>query len=89
MLCATVTEGTMSAQSKSESIDERSEERFQVLESKVLYQDRTIEELNDVVTRQQDQIDQIELEVKRLRTLFENPPEGTTEDGEDPPPPHY
>ena len=64
------------------------EERFQALESKVLYQDRTIEELNEVVTRQQDQIDKLEAEFERLRALLENLSEGGVEDDADPPP-HY
>lgn len=89
MLRRTVTGDGMGAQAKMESVDEQIEERFQVLESKVLYQDRTLDELNAVVTRQQDQIDQLNLEVKRLRALFDNPAEGTIEGGEEPPPPHY
>ena len=89
MLRRTVTGDGMGAQAKTESVDEQIEERFQVLESKVLYQDRTLDELNAVVTRQQAQIDQLNLEVKRLRALFDNPAEGTIEGGEEPPPPHY
>ena len=65
------------------------DERFQILESKALYQDRTIEELNEVVTRHQDQIDLLNLEVKHLRALLESPPEMGIDDGDEPPPPHY
>jgi SlyX protein len=70
-------------------ISEEVDERFQVLENKVLYQDRTIEELNEVVTRQQDQIDLLTADLKRLRDLLESPPEDGIKGGEEPPPPHY
>ncbi|MCH7866521.1 MAG: SlyX family protein [Myxococcales bacterium] len=79
----------MSERDNSESIAKPIDERFQVLENKVLYQDRTIEELNDVVTQQQNQIDQLNLKVKRLRELFDNPSDSGIEGGEEPPPPHY
>jgi SlyX protein len=36
------------------------EERFVDLETRLTYQERTIEELNEVVTRQQGQIDVLE-----------------------------
>ncbi|MCH7599173.1 MAG: SlyX family protein [Myxococcales bacterium] len=79
----------MSERDNPESIAKPIDERFQVLENKVLYQDRTIEELNDVVTQQQNQIDQLNLKVKRLRELFDNPSDSGIEGGEEPPPPHY
>ena len=72
-----------------QGISEELDERFQVLESKVLYQDRTIDELNEVVTKQQDQIDELSAEIKRLRELFKNSPTDGIEDAEEPPPPHY
>lgn len=74
----------MSEQTPSDRIDER----FEILESKALYQDRTIEELNEVVTQQQNQIDLLGLELKQLRTLLENPERGI-DGGDEPPPPHY
>jgi SlyX protein len=70
-------------------IPEEIEERFQTLENKVLYQDRTIDELNTVVTRQQDQVDQLIAEVRKLREFFKDLPEGTIDGAEEPPPPHY
>lgn len=79
----------MSERDNPESIAKPIDERFQVLENKVLYQDRTIEELNDVVTQQQNQIDQLNLKVKRLRELFDNPSDSGIAGGEEPPPPHY
>jgi uncharacterized coiled-coil protein SlyX len=68
--------------------DEEIDERFQVLENKALYQDRTIDELNEVVTRQQDQIDALNAKVDRLEALLEGAGEGGVE-ADDSPPPHY
>ncbi len=65
------------------------DERLQVLENRTLYQDRTIEELNDVVTKQQDQMDVLTTEVKRLRELLESAEQDGIDGGEEPPPPHY
>jgi len=66
------------------------EERLIALETKISYQDHLIQELNDVVTRQQGQIDQLEAEMKRIRDHLK----GTTESqlarpDEEIPPPHY
>ena len=72
-----------------EELPEELDERFQVLEGKVLYQDRTIEELNSVVTQQQDQIDAILREIRRLHQIIASQEERTVEGGEEPPPPHY
>jgi len=66
------------------------EERFVDLETRLTYQERTIEELNEVVTRQQDQIDllteKIEAIVSHLRDGA-SPVAGDAAD--EPPPPHY
>ena len=75
----------MSEQSAGDAVDQR----FEVLETKVLYQDRTIDELNEVVTKQQDQIDLLTTEVKRLREAFEVVQQDGVESGDEPPPPHY
>ncbi len=72
----------------SQDISEELEERFQVLEGKVLYQDRTIDELNAVVTKQQDQIDRLTTELESIRELFDGHEE-FVDGGEEPPPPHY
>jgi SlyX protein len=42
------------------------EQRLVELETKLAYQDDTVLALNDVVTRQQNQIDQLETTVKHL-----------------------
>ncbi len=62
--------------------------RLQILEEKFLYQELTIDALNDVIIDQQAQINALEDRLHRLQALLaamtDDP--GTTED---PPPPHY
>ena len=70
-------------------LSEEMEERFQILENKVLYQDRTIDDLNTVVTRQQDQIDHLTDQLQKVREFLKDPTEGTIDASEEPPPPHY
>ena len=62
--------------------------RLQLLEEKFLYQDQTIDALNDVIIAQQAQLNTLEDQILRLQALLsviEENPNG----GEDPPPPHY
>jgi SlyX protein len=70
-------------------LSEEIEERFQALETKSVHQEYTVEQLNSVVTRQQDQIDLLTAEIKRIRVLLSEGHERTIEAGEEPPPPHY
>ena len=70
-------------------LSEEVEERFQVLENKVIHQEYLVDELNSVITRQQDQIEGLISEVKKLRTLAAEQSERQVEAGEEPPPPHY
>ena len=51
------------------------EERLEKLETRLAYQDQTIEALNEVVTRQQDQIDRLERSLQALEDVFK----GTSE----------
>ena len=62
-------------------LSEAVEERFQVLESKAVHTSYTVDELNSVVIRQQDQIDALIAEVTGG--------DRTIDAGEEPPPPHY
>ncbi|MDJ0722980.1 MAG: SlyX family protein [Desulfobacterales bacterium] len=48
------------------------EKRLELLETRLAYQDKTVEALNEVVTRQQDQIDRLERELHRLKAVLEN-----------------
>jgi SlyX protein len=62
--------------------------RIEALETRIAYQDRTIEELNASVTGQWKQIDgltrQLEQMAERLQRF-----ESTSSSAEEPPPPHY
>lgn len=70
-------------------LSEEVEERFQVLENKIGYQERTVEELNAVVIRQQEQIDSLLLELSNVRAIISGEGERTIDAAEEPPPPHY
>ncbi len=48
------------------------EERLELLETRLAYQDKTVEALNEVVTRQQDQIDRLERELQLLKGVIKN-----------------
>jgi len=66
------------------------ENRIIELETKISYQEHTIHELNEVVTRQQKQIDALEIEMKRMRDhLKNNPSPNIARPDEEVPPPHY
>jgi len=61
--------------------------RLDGLEMRVAHQDKTIAELNDVITSQWRQIDALQRQVAQLREDFRNVvPLRTTPE---PPPPHY
>ncbi len=48
------------------------EERLELLETRLAYQDKTVEALNEVVTRQQDQIDRLERDLQLLKDILKN-----------------
>lgn len=64
------------------------ENRIRTLEEKHEYQDRTVEMLNEVIIRQQAQLDKFQEELLKLRedVMAANIEAG---DVNDPPPPHY
>lgn len=66
------------------------EERLVDIESKLAHQDQLIDELNDVVTKQQEQIMQIEKLcnslVNRIRTMVDTQTDDAPPDER---PPHY
>jgi SlyX protein len=67
---------------------ENTNERIRVLEERSAYQDRTIDALNEVIIAQQEQLDRLEEQVRRLQNFLANLSDadsGTV----DPPPPHY
>jgi len=66
------------------------ENRIIELETRLSYQDYTIAELNEVVTRQQRQIDQLETAVHALRShIKQQESSGLARADEELPPPHY
>jgi len=66
------------------------ETRITELENRLVFQDDTIEQLNEVVTHQQRQIDQMEKTLTMLKDQMKNLASSNiaTED-EETPPPHY
>lgn len=60
------------------------------LQSKLAFQDETINELNEVITDQQNQLDQLREDIRLLNLRIASVVEssGSTEEKE-PPPPHY
>ncbi len=65
------------------------EERLNEVESRIGYQDRLLDELNEVIIKQQEQIDQLKIKVEGLGRAIEGFDPGGIEQGEEPPPPHY
>ncbi|WP_231368634.1 SlyX family protein [Mariprofundus ferrooxydans] len=66
------------------------ENRIIELETRLSYQEHTIGELNEVVTRQQRQIDRLEEAIRQLRQhLKQQGSSGLARPDEEVPPPHY
>jgi SlyX protein len=66
------------------------EERLAELEIRLAFQDRTIQELNDVVTVQQGMIDRMVRELEALRAHLRSiAPTLVASRSEETPPPHY
>ena len=63
--------------------------RLETLEMKVAYQDRTIDALNEVVVRQQNQIEALQRDLEKMRMALEDDGSAAVAAGEEPPPPHY
>lgn len=61
------------------------EERLQRLEATVAFQDRTISDLNEIVTQFARRVERLESEVKRFHDRAQEPEIGPHHD----PPPHY
>jgi SlyX protein len=75
---------------QSDSAGPDSTARVLDLEEKVMFQQRGLDELNEVVLRQQVELDRLRLEVQSLRTLSERALEqGGGEDLPHEKPPHY
>ena len=65
-------------------------ERLAELEVRLTFQDKTIQELNEVVTRQQLQLDRMARELETLRAQLQVlAPSLVASRAEETPPPHY
>ncbi|RRJ84165.1 SlyX family protein [Aestuariirhabdus litorea] len=59
------------------------------LQTQLAFQEDTIDALNAVVTRQQQQIDRMAVQLESLKKRFESLPDTLGEEVPDQPPPHY
>lgn len=65
-------------------------ERLTELEVRVAFQDKTIQDLNEVVTRQQREIDRLAKELEAVKSqLSELAPSMVIPSEDEKPPPHY
>lgn len=70
--------------------EQQLEARIIELESKLAFQDDTIEKLNAVVTQQQTQLDQLHSSLEKLREWIKNLQQpNIATSNEETPPPHY
>lgn len=66
------------------------EDRIIELETKVAFQDDTISQLNDIIVRQQRQLEQLAEDVERIKRLVRAmAPSMVAPMNEETPPPHY
>jgi len=66
------------------------QERLAELEVRLTFQDKTIQELNEVVTRQQRQLDRMTRELETLKAQLQIlAPSLVASQSEETPPPHY
>ena len=66
------------------------EERITELESRVAFQDDTIQKLNDVIVEQQQRIDQLSTQMGVLQEQIQSlVPELIADESQETPPPHY
>ena len=66
------------------------EERITELESRLAFQDDTIQKLNDVVVKQQQQIDQLFVQMSELKEQIQSlVPVLIANEAQETPPPHY
>ncbi len=70
-------------------MSEQLENRVMDLEIRLTYQESILQELNEVVVKQQDQIDLLLAELKRQKEQLDNGAEFVRSSTEETPPPHY
>ncbi len=67
----------------------KTEDRLRVLEENYEYQDRLLDTLNEVIIRQQTQLDTMEDEIQKLRDELRGIVSQSDDDRKEPLPPHY
>lgn len=66
------------------------DDRLIELENRIAFQDHTLQELNEVIVRQQREIDDLRRELEALRAQFQAlAPALVASRSEETPPPHY
>ena len=65
------------------------EERITNIEIQLMHQEKSIDQLNDVVVCQQQMIDKLALELKLMTEHVQAIAPSAVGDGEEEPPPHY
>ena len=64
--------------------------KIEMLETRQAFQEDTVESLNDVIIRQQQDIEQLQLKISVLQDRAKQSSESVTNTTiEEPPPPHY
>jgi SlyX protein len=63
--------------------------RIETLETRIAYQDRTIEDLNKSVTEQWKQIDSLAKQMERMADRLQRVEDIAPASAAEPPPPHY
>ena len=65
------------------------EKRIEDVEIRMVYLEQTVEALNQVVIKQQDQIDRLLIEMRRMTQQVDSGAEFVRAQSEETPPPHY
>ena len=65
------------------------EKRIEDVEIRMVYLEQTVEALNQVVIKQQDQIDRLLIEMRRMTQQVDSGAEFVRAKSEETPPPHY
>ncbi len=65
------------------------EKRIEDVEIRMVYLEQTVEELNQVVIKQQDQIDRLQVEMRRMTQQIDSGAEFVRAQSDETPPPHY
>ncbi len=65
------------------------EDKLTALETRIAYQDKTIDELSDIVVMLRDTVEKLQRQVTRLENAVENLSADREENAVDERPPHY